>query len=185
MNTFINNLLLYDRLNEQQIKVISHLTQLVHLHVGEYYAEPGNILSQLAFVEKGVLRYSYYNSKAENITSSLVGEGNFLTAGGHLQLSFIQSDYIEAITSCTLFVIAKSGMEELSATITNWNSMTGRISQKAVAERRCRIIQPSANIKPEVVASQYLQKFPNVGKYLNVTQLLQYLNAQFSNQQTI
>ena len=180
MNTLIDNLLLFDRLNEQQIRLISRITRQVHLRAGEYYTEPGNTLSQLAFVEKGVLRYNYYNSKAENITSSLIGDGNFVAAASHLQVPVITSEYLQAVTECTLSVIGKSSMEELSATVSNWDRMVSSISQRAISERRNRTIRPFKKMNAELMAEQYLKRVLNIGNYLNVHQLLQYINAPVS-----
>lgn len=178
MNTLINKLLLFDHLNEQQIALISRKTEKVHLEEGEYYTEPGYIQSHLAYVNKGVLRYNYYNNKAQNITSSLIGDGDFITPASHLLLPVIPSDYLQAITGCDLLLIKESGLEELSATISNWDSMVKRISHKAIAERRSRSVRLSNNMNIEVTANQYLKKFPNLGKHLRVDQILQYLQNQ-------
>ncbi len=182
MNTLINNLLLFDSLNEQQIELINRLTYKVNLKVGEYLAEPGNNWSQLALVESGVLRYNFFNSRAENITSSLIGEGNYIAGVGPLHLPVIQSDYLQSITACTLSVITKRGMDELLSTITNWDSILRKISQKAIAERRSRIIRSGCKTNHEVIAAQYLSKFPNIGKYINLNQMLQYIDVKINDQ---
>jgi CRP-like cAMP-binding protein len=181
MKTLMNNLLLFDSLNEQQIKFFNHLIQEVQLKEGAYFAEPGNTCSQLAFVESGILRYNYYNREAENITSSLIGEGNYIASSGPLHRPFIQSDYLQAITACSLSVITKSGMDELSSTVSNWDNILRKISQKATAERRRRIICPTGSTSPEVTAARYLAKFPNIGKHINVNQMLPYIYAQVND----
>jgi hypothetical protein len=178
MKTLINSLLLFDSLTEQQIRLITHLTQEVQLKEEEYFAEPGNTYSRLAFVESGVLRYSYYNRGAENITSGLIGEGNYIASSVPLYLPVIQSDYLQAVTACTISVISISGMGELSLTVPNWDSILRKISQKATAERRSRIIRSVGNRDSKVTAAQYLAKFVDIGKYINVDQMLPYLDAQ-------
>jgi CRP-like cAMP-binding protein len=178
MKNLIDNLLLFDRLNEQQIRLVNHLTQEVHLKEGEYLAEPGYTCCQLSLVQSGVLRYNFYNRKAENITSCLIGEGNFIAGVGPLHLPVIQSDYLQAITSCALLVITKSGMDELSSALSNWDGILRKVSQKAIAETRSRILRRSGNTDPEVTAAQYLARFPNIGKHINVDQMLRYFGAQ-------
>jgi CRP-like cAMP-binding protein len=182
METLIKNLLLFDRLNEQQIRLINNITQEVRLQEGEYFAEPGAICSQLAFVEKGVLRYNYYNRKAENITSGLIGEGNFVAGAVSSYLPAIQSDYLQAITECTLSVIDKRGMEELSSTVSNWDGMIRRISQKAAAEQRSRILRPTEGADPEITATQYLKRFPNLEKHITADRMLPYIETQVNNE---
>lgn len=182
MKTLIKNLLLFDRLTEQQIKLISGIKQEVRLQEGEYFAEPGDICSQLAFVEKGVLRYNYYNRKAENITSGLIGEGNFVVGTTPSHIPAIQSDYLQAIIQCTLSVIDKRGMEELSSTVSNWDGLVRRISQKATAEKRSRILRPTEDADPEITAAQYLERFPNLGKYISPDRMVPYIEAQVDNE---
>jgi hypothetical protein len=182
MDTLINNLLLFDSLNEQQIRLINHFTKEVHLEARKHLAEPGDRWSQLALVKSGVLRYNYFNRSAENITSGLIGEGNFITASGPLHVPFIQSDYLQAITACTLSVITKSGMQELSSKVPNWDNILRKISEKAVAERRSRILRTLGDIDPKDVAIQYLAKFPNIEKHISVDQILKYLEVQAKGQ---
>lgn len=182
METLIQNLLLFDRLTVQQIRLISNITQEVRLQEGEYYAEPGDLCSQLGFVEKGVLRYNYYNRKAENITSGLIGEGNFVVGAVSSHLPVIQSDYLQAITACTFSVIDERGMEELSSTVSNWDAMIRRISQKAMAEKRSRILRPTENANPIITATQYLERFPNLGKYIGREWMMPYIEAQNNNE---
>lgn len=181
MDTLIQNLLLFDRLTEQQIAIISGLIQQVHLREGEYFMEPGNISSRLAFVEKGVLRYNHYNRKAENITSGLIGEGNFVAGAVPSYLPAIQSDYLQAITECTLSVIDRTGMADLSSTVSNWDGMIKRISQKAIAEKRSRILRPVEGMGPELTAIRYLERFPNLRKYLDPDRMLLYIKAQVTD----
>lgn len=183
MNILVNNLLLFDSLNQQQIALVTHLTQEVHLKAGEYLAEPGNTFSQLALIESGVLRYNYYNRGAENITSGLIGEGNFVAGTGLLHHPFIQSDYLQAVTTCTLVILTKSGMDELSLTVPSWDGILKKIVQKATAERSSRIVRAAGNTDPENIAARYLAKFPDIRKHLSVNQMLQYLDPRTGNQQ--
>jgi len=175
MNTLINKLLLFDHLNEQQIALISDKVGKINLNKGEYYTEPGHIESRLAFVDKGVLRYNYFNNKAENITSGLIGEGDFIIPANYLLLPIIPSDYLQAITECALLVIGESAIKEISATIPNWDNMFRMVSQKAIIERRGRMLQLSEYANLELTANDYLKQFPNLSKHLKANQMLQYL----------
>jgi CRP-like cAMP-binding protein len=181
MNTLINNLLLFARLNEQQINLLERMTQRIQLRKEEYFAEPGHISAQLAYVDQGVLRYNYYTRQAENITSSLIGEGNFVASISPIRFPIIQSEYLQAMTDCTLWVIGKSDLEELAATIADWDSLLQRISQKAIVERRRRIIPSRPTSRAELTATQYLEKFTNLNKYLTATQVLPYFQLQATN----
>jgi hypothetical protein len=178
MNTLINKLLLFDHLNEQQLGLISRKIEKVHLEEMDYYTEPGYIQSCLAFVDKGVLHYNYYNNKAENITISLIGEGDFIVPASHLLLPIIPSDYLQATTMCTLLVIRKSGMDELSATIPNWDNILRMVSQKAIIERRSRLVRLDENVNKDLIVTEYLKEFPHLSKHLKANQILQYLQKE-------
>jgi CRP-like cAMP-binding protein len=182
MRTLVKTLLLFDRLTEQQTKLISDITREIRLQEGEYFAEPGDVCSQLAFVEKGVLRYNHYNRRAENITSGLIGEGNFVAGPATLDLPAIQADYLQAITDCILSVIDKKGMDKLSATVSNWDSMIKSISQKATAEKRSRILRAAEGTDPEITAIRYLARFPNLGKHITTDQMVSYMETQVNHE---
>ena len=175
MNTLINQLLLFDHLNQQQISLINRLTKQVHFQKGEYLAEPGHTISFLAFVNSGVLRYNYYNREAENITSALIGEGNFVSSSMPIYPPIIQSYYLQAMTACDLSVIEKSGIQELSATVSNWNSIALRAAQRATAERQSRILPYMQDGDPYIAVANYLERFANLGKHLKEEQVVPYI----------
>ena len=181
MNTLINQLLLFDHLNQQQISLINRLTKQVHLHKGEYLAEPGHTISFLAFVNSGVLRYNYYNREAENITTVLIGEGNFVSSSIPIYPPIIQFYYLEAMTACDLSVIERSGMQELSATVSNWDTIARRVAQRAAEERQIRIIPYVQDGDPDNAAANYLEKFANLGKHLKVEQVSPYIMLHLDN----
>ncbi|MEJ7558567.1 MAG: hypothetical protein WKF66_09690 [Pedobacter sp.] len=178
MNSLINKLLLFDQLNGQQQALISRKIENVHLEEGECFLEPGHIQSCLAFVDNGVLRYNYYNKNAVNITSSLIGEGDLIATPSHLLLPVIPSDYLQAITSCDLSVIRKTAMEELSATIQNWDNILIKVSQKVNIDKGSRSVRLVKNMNLDVTVTEYLEMFPNFSKYLKANQIMQYLQCQ-------
>jgi hypothetical protein len=63
----------------------------------------------------------------------------------------------------------------------NWDNILKKIFQKATAEKRSRIIRLVGNTDSEVIAAQYLAKFPNIGKHINVDQMLHYIDAQVND----
>lgn len=178
MNTFIDKLLLFDDLNGQQIELVRRLTRQINLEEGNYFSEPGRSYRQLTFIEKGVLRYNYYNRNAENVTSGFIGEDNFIAGAGSLPIAIPQSEYLQAITACTLLVIEKDGLDELSVTVSNWDRMFNMILLKAAAARRSRVIAFAGIANPEGQAANYLQKFDDLNKSLTLNQILPYFGMQ-------
>jgi hypothetical protein len=175
MELLLNYLLLFDGLNEQQITLVKQKTKLIQLQPGDYLAEAGIIFGKLAFVGNGLLRYNYYNSKAENFTISLIADGNIIVGANHVIPNFPPSDYLQAITKCDLYVIDAEDMEIIAATILNWERLVKKISQKSVCDKKERVL-PVINDNPvNKVAAAYLNKFDNVKKYLSTDQMTTYL----------
>jgi hypothetical protein len=53
-------------------------------------------------------------------------------APSYLQLPMISSEYLQAVTACSLSVVEKTGMDELSATLANWNNIVKMILQNFI-----------------------------------------------------
>jgi len=65
-----------------------------------YYTQPGPIESRLALVDQGVLGFHYYNNKAENIKSSLIREGDFITPANYFFFaSFLPTIYRPSLSA--------------------------------------------------------------------------------------
>jgi len=177
MEAFINHLLLFDQLNDQQIALVKQKTKLVYLEAGEYFAEAGIIFGKMAFVNEGVLRYNYYNNRAENFTVSLIGDGNIVIGANPIILNFPPSDYLQAITKCCLCVIEAYDMAILAATIRNWENIVKKISYKSILDKKDRVLPSAAENNVESAAHAYLNKFENVKKYLSSDQMTSYLRV--------
>jgi hypothetical protein len=177
MEAFTNHLLLFDQLNDQQIALVKQKTKLVCLEAGDYFAEAGIIFGKMAFVNEGVLRYNYYNNKAENFTVSLIGDGNIVIGANPVLPNFPPSDYLQAITRCSLCVIEAGDMAVLTATISNWENIVKKISRKSVLDKKERVLPSLAENNMESVANAYLNKFENVKRHLSYDQMASYLRV--------
>ncbi|MFD0764402.1 Crp/Fnr family transcriptional regulator [Mucilaginibacter lutimaris] len=181
MKTLIDHLLLFDDLNDWQIELIETVTHRMRLKEGSYFTEPGHTYPQLAFIESGVLRYNYYNRKVENITSSFIEEGNFIAGTGSLPIALPQSEFIQAVTDCTLLVIGKDALEQISATVTNWGAILKKILQKATTARQKRSIGITEATVPHEEAERYLHTFEGLNKHLTLQQITPYFTMPGSN----
>jgi CRP-like cAMP-binding protein len=177
MKAFINHLLLFDQLNDQQIRLVRQKTRVIHLEAGEYFAEAGIIFGKMAFINDGVLRYNYYNNKAENFTVSLIGDGNIVIGSNPVLPNFPPSDYLQAITRCSLCVIEAYDMAILAATISNWEKLIKKISQKSVLDKKERVLPNAFNTNVESAANAYLNKFENIKKHLSLDKMVSYLRV--------
>ena len=68
MKEFIEYILRFGNLNEQQIDFISGKAEIVELKKNEYIAEAGKTVKQIAFILEGIVRICYYDNKGDEIT---------------------------------------------------------------------------------------------------------------------
>lgn len=68
MKEFIEFILQFGHLNQQQIDLITSKAKEVELSKDEYFAEAGKVLRQVGFILDGIIRICYYNNKGEEIT---------------------------------------------------------------------------------------------------------------------
>lgn len=155
MKAFIEYLLLFGNLNQQQIDFISQKAVEKALHKDEYFAEAGKILKHVAFIIEGVLRICYYNNQGEEITRYFLDEN-------HLIFSFKDepiSEYVQAATDCRLLVFSNKDWKEIENTIVGWEAIFQKIVNKTLAEkldRRSPLIEQDATTR----YLMFLEKFP-------------------------
>lgn len=163
MENLINYLLQFGQLNEQQIELVKSKAIIVELKKDDYFSEAGKIAKRVAFIADGILRVCYYNNKGEEITRYFIDESNFAVDISSFSTQIPSSEYIQAVTNCTLFVFSKEALDELSLTIIGFDSIINQITTKSLIEKVRRISPMLA----EDAKSRYLSFFDNFPKLAN------------------
>jgi len=178
MKEFIDYILRFGDLNKQQIEFITGKAKILHLKKGEYFSEAGKIPRQVGFILEGVVRFCYYNNKGQEITHHFIDENNFVSDQQKFEAQIVASDYIEAVTDCTLLVFSKKDWEEIGNTIVTWEAITGLILKNCLLktiERRSPLVSEDATTR----YLSFIEKFPAlvnriplsyVASYLGITQ---------------
>jgi CRP-like cAMP-binding protein len=78
MKEFIEYILQFGNLNQQQIDLISKKATELDLKKDEYFSEAGKIAEQVGFILDGIIRVCYYNNKGEEITKYFIDENNLV-----------------------------------------------------------------------------------------------------------
>ncbi|WP_106792202.1 Crp/Fnr family transcriptional regulator [Aquimarina sp. Aq78] len=174
MKEFIDYILQFGSLNQQQIELISKKGEELELCKDEYFAEAGKILKRVGFIVEGVLRISYYNNKGEEITKYFLDEN-------HLMFKLKEepfTEYVQAATDCKLLVFSNKDWKEISNTIVGWDVIFQKIINKTLSEkleRRSPLIEQNATNR----YLMFIEVFPNlinriplsyVASYLGMTQ---------------
>lgn len=174
MEDFIEYILQFGDLNQQQIGLIKSKGKEIELKKDDYFAEAGKVLRQAGFILDGILRISYYNNKGDEITKIFLEEKHLL-----FNLKNVPSlEYIQAATDCRLLVFANEGWKEISDTIITWESIIHKIVNKSLAQKLARV-SPLISQDATTRYLEFMEKYPKlvnriplnyIASYLGITQ---------------
>ncbi|TVZ15618.1 CRP-like cAMP-binding protein [Maribacter sp. MAR_2009_72] len=180
MDKLINYLLEFGQLNQQQIDLIKRKAQVLELKKCDYFSEAGKIPKQVAFIEEGVLRVCYYNSEGDEITKYFVDENNFAVDINSFNQKIPSSEYVQAVTECTLLVFSTESLNDLSATIIQWDGIINKITEKALVEKVNKL-SPMLAENATTRYLNFLEKFPNLANRIPLSYLASYLGITQSS----
>ncbi|MFV8327230.1 Crp/Fnr family transcriptional regulator [Flavobacterium sp. ZS1P14] len=178
MKEFIDYILQFGNLNQQQIDFISKKANEFELRKDEYYWEAGKMVKQIGFITEGVLRVYYYTNKGEENTRYFIDENHLILDGHTSEVNYIPSEYLQAVTDCKLTLFSKQDWKEISDTIVGWDSIIQKITAKhhrEKLERRSQLISQDAATR----YLEFIEKFPTlvnrvplsfIASYLGITQ---------------
>ena len=178
MEEFIEYILQFGNLNNQQIDLIKSRATEIELHKDEYYWEAGKTVKHIGFLTDGVLRVYYYNNKGEEITRYFIDENHLILSGNTIDEIYTPSEYLSAITDCKLVVFSKQGWKEISETIIGWDTIIQKIVSKSHSEKMARRSELISQDGTERYLD-FIQKFPTlvnrvplsfIASYLGITQ---------------
>ena len=180
MEALINYLLLFGHLNKQQIDLIMSKAVRKEIRKDEYYHEAGKIPREVIFLTEGIMRVCYYNNKGDEITKYFIDENNFLADISSYNQEIPSTEYVQAITNCTYFVLSKNAMKELSMTIIEWDNIIAKITAKGLADKVNRISPMMAESAKERYLS-FLEKFPGMANRIPLSYIASYLGITQSS----
>jgi len=180
MDKLIDYLLEFGQLNQQQIDLIKRKAKGLELKKDEYFSEAGKIPRQVAFIKEGVLRVCYYNSNGDEITKYFIEENNFAVDINSFNQMIPSSEYVQAVTDCTLLVFSTDSLNDLSATIIQWDGIINKITEKALVEKVNKL-SPMLAEDAKTRYLNFLEKFPNLANRVPLSYLASYLGITQSS----
>ncbi|KQS92858.1 Crp/Fnr family transcriptional regulator [Chryseobacterium sp. Leaf394] len=180
MEKFIEYVLQFGILNQQQIDLIKSKAKETELHREEFYWEAGKTVRQIGFLTEGVIRVFYYNNKSEEITRYFIDENHLILSGNTVDEVYTPSEYLSAITECKLVVFSKQDWKDISNTIIGWDSIVQKIITKHHSEkitRRSELV--SQNAKERYL--DFIQKFPTLANRVPLSYIASYLGITQSS----
>ena len=180
MEEMINYLLRFGQITQQQIDLAKSKTQVIHIKQGEYFAQANKVAQHVGFLTEGVIRVCYYGNKGEEYTRCFVLENRFVVDSVSFYNDTPSSEYVEAVTDCTLLIFSKQVFNELSNTISNWNDIFTRILTDALMKK----VQASNTMLNQDATTRYLtflELFPNIANRAPLSMLASYLGITQSS----
>lgn len=178
MKPFIDYVLQFGNLNQQQTDLIMNKAKMLELHKEGYFSEAGKIPKQVGFLLEGVVRFCYYNNQGQEITHHFIDENNFVSDQQKFEAQVVASEYIQAVTNCKLLVFSKKDWDDIGNTIVGWDNITGLIVKNCLLktiERRSPLVSEDATTR----YISFIENFPNlinrvplsyIASYLGITQ---------------
>lgn len=170
MDEFINFILQFGNLNQQQIDLLKSKATKIDFQKDDYLAEAGKHIKQATFVLEGVFRVCYYTNKGDEVTRYFFAENHLLFDLHKAPLS----EYIQALTDCKLIVFSNKDWDEISKTIVGWEQILHKIITKTMAEkldRRSPLVAQDATTR----YTSFLEKFPTIANRIPLSYIASYL----------
>jgi CRP-like cAMP-binding protein len=180
MKEFINYLLQFGHLNQQQIDLIKSKGAFKEIKKDEYFQEAGKIPREVGFLTDGIIRICYYNNKGDEITKYFIDENNLIVDINSYNQNIPSSGYIQPITDCKFIVFSKEAMKDLSMTILIWDDMVNKIMNKALIEKVNKISPMLAEDAAERYRN-FFTKFPKLANRIPLSYLASYLGITQSS----
>lgn len=180
MEAFINYVLQFGNLNQQQTDLIMSRATDRELRKDAYFSEAGKISRQVGFLLEGVTRVCYYNNKGEEITKYFIEENNLVVDIESFDNEICSSAYVQAVTDCKFICFHKKDWQELLQTIIGWDTIVHRMIAKALiqkVERRSPLVTEDATER----YLKFLEIFPNVVNRVPLSYIASYLGITQSS----
>jgi CRP-like cAMP-binding protein len=176
MNQFIDFILQFGNLNQQQIDLVSNKAKELELRKDEYFIEAGKVFRYVGFIVEGIVRICYYNNKGEEITKIFIEENHLLFSLKNVP----STEYIQAATDCRFIVFSMRDWEEITNTIVGWEHIIQKIVSKALAEKLERVT-PLVSQDATTRYREFIAKYPTLANRIPLSYIASYLGITQSS----
>ncbi|MDR7131816.1 CRP-like cAMP-binding protein [Algoriphagus sp. 4150] len=174
MEEFIEYLLQFGNLNQQQIGLIKKNAQVIELQKDHYFWEAGKKIDFVGFTTKGILRVYYYNNQGEEITRYFIEEHLLILYGQDIDSTYVPSEYLQAIEKSELVTFSKKHWKEISDTIIGWDTIIQKIvarQHREKLDRRSQLVSQDATTR----YLEFMEKFPDLVNRIPLSYIASYL----------
>lgn len=122
-------------LSEESKEILRNFLYTEKLKKGSFFLELGSICNKIGFVKSGIIRVQFFNETGEEFTRYFIGEGHFAVDLTSFNDRCPSKEYLQALTDMELIIITREAMDYFGATISNWNSIIRKLTEKALIEK--------------------------------------------------
>lgn len=173
MREFLDYVLKFCSLNEQQITLISERVHQLDLRKDEYFSEAGKVPRRIGFLLEGVMRGCYYNNRGEEITRYFITDNNIMYDYINFDAETASTEYLQACTDCKILIFSKHDWVELLHTIPDWEQVTNRMIQLCTLQKYKKAPAISENATARYL--NFLKDFPALANQIPLKYLASYL----------
>jgi len=177
---FVEYILQFGNLNQQQIDLIKSKSIEIELRKDEYFWEAGKLVKRIGFLTDGIIRVFYYNNTGEEITRYFIDENHLILSGHSIDEIFTPSEYLSAIIDCKLVVFSKQDWKEIFDTIVGWDNILQKITTKYHLEkikRRSELVSQNATTR----YLDFIENFPILSNRVPLSYIASYLGITQSS----
>lgn len=177
MSEFINLLLQFGNLSQQQIELIKDKSKNLKLEKGDHFWEIGKNSTYVGFVREGILRVYNDNDKGDEITHYFVEKNHWLSDWDHPDKSSTPIANLQAITKCSFIVFSKKDWNGLLQSVAELND----IIQKIIIRHKSEKLQRRSSLITEDTTERYLsflEHYPNMVNRIPLSYVASYLGMK-------
>ncbi|HAE65890.1 MULTISPECIES: Crp/Fnr family transcriptional regulator [Sphingobacterium] len=170
----------FGQLDLREENLIRQAFEKKNISKSSYFVACGKVNNSIAFVESGVFRSLYYNSKGDDFTRYFIYEGRFI---GDLQ-SFLDrtpsNDYIESLTDSEIWSLDFENFTLLEKEIKVWPLLMAKL-YAFVVESKLKTANTMMNLDAKERYLLFLKLYPGLANRVPLAMLASYLGITASS----
>lgn len=180
MQRFINYLLEFGHLTEEDKAFVCEKVKVVELNKNEYFSRRNQVTNQLGFSLEGVLRTCYYNENDDLVTKYFVCPSEFAIDLLSYSTQVPSKECIMTVTDCKLAVLTRSDLYEIASVVPTWNAIIKAVTAKGMMVKVNRL-SPMVTDDAKTKYNKFLESYPGLANQIPLSLIASYLGITSSS----
>ena len=172
-NSILSNITRHVELSDHEKEQFTSIIKTTRLKKRQFVIQPGYVCEYRSYIVKGAVRVFYLDDKGKEHTVSIGIEDYFFADFSSLINQEPATHFAEALEDCIIFQMKHEDIERLCSEIHALSQYFRKITEKAFASSRKRIIASIGKTSEERYL-EYADKYPNI-----INRVPQYVIASY------